>query len=943
MKENGDKEGVVQDEEAPPPMDLTDVDHGLTDDQVAKSLEEHGTNEIPVPETPLYMIFVRQFTGFLPLLIELAAILAIAVEDFVDFGIILGILVINACLGFREEYHAKKALEELSNKIDSEISVRRNGEVNNISAKEIVPGDIILLVGGTIVPADVKWRKGDKMQIDTAALTGEPIPRKYPCDEYGDTILSGTTVVAGECYAQVMLTGTNTEIGQAQADVLKDKSIVVVSVFQEKIFTVVKVLTSASFAMVIAVLLVDGLAYAGFKSDVRESILDALSIMIASIPVALPLVLQVNLALGASFLAKEHNAIVTSIPALQDIASMSMLCSDKTGTLTTANMSIITDRIFASEGFTEAEVILYAFLCSNADKKDDPIDRAIVKAFNESKYKDSADEYEQTEIIGFNPNVKRVVAFVKHGEETYTIAKGLPAKIMDTAAGSKDDHELQWKVQGIDNEEFIKSVEKTDSGLSNAGYKTIAVAVCKGNAREMKNPVWEFAGLMPMLDPPRKDTRATIESLHHANISVKMITGDHVNVGKETARLIGLGTDIRSGEEIRNAHNQDKKRLIWEADGFASVLPSDKREAVLILRNEWGLVTGMTGDGVNDAPALSAAQVGIAVAGATDAAKNAADLILTEHGLSPIYGAVLESRRIFVRIKSYVVYRVAASIILVLTLSIVLFATGCAVDSLLVIILALLNDVSMIPGTTAFSNRLDIDFDLLDLTFVFRAVAYDNAQATARPQLPNARKLVLMSIFYGVLQTIGNLIFIFSLDDSGVEYPISLDECSDQTKGFIWFQLVLVTELMIFSVRAPAFFLRGAPSIWLVISVLLTCLIGAFIAVYASDLEWMNVLWIVIFNLGMLVLSDILKRWMRIAIDDVPGEVIATDDLLDVPPIEKSDVQKHLAKKMRYHVHNESLLPPEDRHHVVRVRQRSDLSDGFISRKHEAMLSGSTR
>jgi len=449
--------------------------------------------------------------------------------------------------------------------------------------------------------------------------------------------------------------------------------------------------------------------------------------MIASIPIALPLVLQVNLALGASYLAKHYHAIVTSTPALQDIASMSMLCSDKTGTLTTANMSIIPDRIFAASDFTEDEVIKYAFLCSNADKKDDPIDRAIVTAFKASPV--SADGFTQTEIIGFNPSVKRVVAFVKEQAtgKTLTIAKGLPAKIIDTAAGMVDDHELQWKVTAANDKAFLDKLESTENDLSTNGYKTIAIAVCDGNARELGDAaVWKFAGLLPMLDPPRHDTAATIESLHHANLSVKMITGDHANVGRETARLIGLGTAIYPGEQMRDAPSETKNSIIHEADGFAAVLPSDKREIVMVLRNHFGYVTGMTGDGVNDAPALSAAQVGIAVDGATDAAKNAADLILTEPGLSPIYGAVLESRRIFSRIKSYVVYRVAASLILVLVLSIVIFVTGCAIDALMVIILALLNDISMIP------------------------VAYDNAQATTKPQLPKARSLVFQSLFYGL-------------------------------------------------------------------------------------------------------------------------------------------------------------------------------------------------
>jgi len=288
-------------------------------------------------------------------------------------------------------------------------------------------------------------------------------------------------------------------------------------------------------------------------------------------------------------------------------------------------MSIITERIFSgtSGTFTKHDVLLYAYLCSNADKKDDPIDRAIVNAFNQSdEAKERAKAYEQTEIIGFNANVKRVVAFVKdQNGNVLTIAKGLPAKILDTTNGGIDDHELQWKVDTINDKAFLRAVSNTDAGLSSAGYKTIGIAICEGNAREMDDPVWKFAGLVPMLDPPRKDTAATIASLHHANISVKMITGDHVRVGKETARLIGLGTNIHAGEEIRNAPSAERKLLIWESDGFAAVLPSDKREVVLTLRNDFGVVCGMTGDGVNDAPALSAAQVGIAVEGATDAAK----------------------------------------------------------------------------------------------------------------------------------------------------------------------------------------------------------------------------------------------------------------------------------------------------------------------------------
>ena len=592
-------------------------------------------------------------------------------------------------------------------------------------------------------------------------------------------------------------------------------------------------------------------------------------------------------------------------------------------------MSIIPERIFAADGFQEDDVILMAFLCSNADKKDDPIDRAIVRAFKESSVQERAKEYKQTEIIGFNPNVKRVVAFIEHQGKTLTVAKGLPAKILDTEAGGIDDHEVQWKVDRLADHAFMDLVSETDSKLSKSGYKTIGIAFCEGDARTETNAVWKFLGLLPMLDPPREDTRATIESLHHANISVKMITGDHVNVGKETARMIGMGTDIRAGEEMRNAGSQDKNQLIWDADGFAAVLPSDKREVVLVMKNEFGLVTGMTGDGVNDAPALSAAQVGIAVDGATDAAKNAADLILTRPGLSPIYGAVLESRRIFARIKAYVVYRVAASIILVLTLSIVIFAAGCAVDGLLIIILALLNDISMIP------------------------VAYDNAKATTKPQMPDSRKLLLVSLYYGIVHSAAGIGFIFILADRAkLKNPLELNAtCPPETRGFIWFHLVLVTELMILSVRAPSFFFLSAPSPVLVFSVLLTCIISALIAVYGSSLSAVNMGYAIAFNAVMLFIVDIGKISFRHLIHDAPGDVIESDELLQ-PKEDISEAQRHMEKKMRYLVHQDALLAPEDRQHHVevrRVKQDSGLAgffnelrpvgitDGFVVRRNREL------
>lgn len=324
---------------------------------------------------------------------------------------------------------------------------------------------------------------------------------------------------------------------------------------------------------------------------------------------------------------------------------------------------------------------------------------------------------------------------------------------------------------------------------------------------------------------------------------------------------------------------------------------------------------------MNDAPALSAAQVGIAVEGATDAAKNAADLILTEPGLSPIYGAVLESRRIFARIKAYVVYRVAASMIMALTLSIIIYVTGCAVDSLLVIILALLNDLSMIP------------------------VAYDKASATTKPQLPNATKLVLQSIFYGLMLTALSLIFIFCFDYArDMKDPIDLNECNEQTRGFVWFHLVLVTEFAIFSVRSPSFFFLSPPALALAGSVFLTCVASALIAVYASALSAVNMGIIIGVNVALLLFVDALKMWFRKLIKDEPGSVIVGDNLIPVD-VKKTETEKHMEKKMRYVVHRASVLSAEDMQHTVEIVERkgwaryfqelrpTNISTGFIHKQ----------
>jgi H+-transporting ATPase len=518
--------------------------------------------------------------------------------------------------------------------MEKKIAVVRDGGAVQLLTRLLVPGDVVLLVGGCEVPADIEWLEGDVLSVDTAALTGEPLPRKYPSEEYGRLILCGSTIRAGEAYGIVRKTGTNTEIGGAQAEIQKDKSHAKVSVFEERVLLVVKVVILTSLVDVLIIFFIQG--FAGklfFRGEVQQVLLTCLSIIIAAVPIALPLVLQVTMALGAAKMATHYHCVVTSLPALQDISSMTVLCSDKTGTLTTAKITIHAESVWANEGFTKDDVVLYAGLASSRDKKEDAIDRSVInhfdKVFGMAKAMAMTAEYTKTRSVGFNPIYKRVLFEYSHPVHgKVTVSKGLPNKVLDTADGGEDEAEDQWTCDRF--AELKPIIKKVDFDFSKAGYKTLGVAVKIGDGP------WKYVGILPMLDPPRHDTKQTIANLNAAGIEVKMITGDHLNIAKETARLVGLGVNIHAGSEIRDgSHSADE--LIHDSNGFAQVLPRDKREVVLVLKDKYKYVVGMTGDGVNDAPALSAAQCGVAVDDATDAAKNAAAIILTSPGLSAIY------------------------------------------------------------------------------------------------------------------------------------------------------------------------------------------------------------------------------------------------------------------------------------------------------------------
>jgi len=844
-----------------PKMDLSfdpKEREGLTTEEVEELYKTHGYNELPVIVVPLWYVFVQQFMGAMPYILEICIVLAAIINDWASMGIILCMLICNGCLGFHEELKAAASLAELTNKMEQKIPVLRDGAAEQMLTRLLVPGDVVLLMGGALVPADIDWLEGDILAVNTAALTGEPLPRKYPSEEHGKLILCGCTIQSGEAYGIVRKTGTQTEIGSASADIMKDKTTAKVSLFEQRILLCVKVIILASIVDVFIIFLQQGLGgpkefqggWNGKTEDgpsIKKLLGTCLSILIASVPIALPLVLQVTMALGAGKMATHFDAVVTSLPALQDISSMTVLCSDKTGTLTTAKITIHAESVWTCGDFSKQDVAFYAGLASNRDKKEDAIDRSVINHFDKvhgAAGVEKCKEYVKARGVGFNPIYKRVLFefnHPKHGK--ITVSKGLPNKVLDTSDGGADDAEDQWKVKGY--KELRDEVKKVDYQFSKAGYKTLGVVIKIGDGD------WMFVGILPMLDPPRHDTAQTIKNLVNAGIEVKMITGDHLNIAKETARLIGMGQNIHPGESTRDG-TQERNDLILKAHGFAQVLPKDKREVVLVLRDVYKFVVGMTGDGVNDAPALSAAQCGVAVDDATDAAKNAAAIILTSPGLSAIYAAVVESRRIFRKLKAYVTYRFAATIQIVVVLTLLIFISNCAIDSLYVVILALFNDLTMLP------------------------IAYDAQQASKMPENPDVNKLLIVATGLGFLGTSFSMLFAYGagyLKGSVFVKNYSIDLCSigsiDQTyriQSAIWLQIFIAAELLIFSARAPSYFwVSIAPSPALFFSVMLGNVIASIMAGQSTRfgaLPAQDICVIWAYDIICLLFIDVLKVWI---------------------------------------------------------------------------------
>ena len=589
---------------------------GLSSQEAQEKLLQYGPNEIPEKKVNPFRKLLGYFWGPIPWMIEIAAILSVVVQHYDDFAIIFLLLIVNAVVGFWQEGKAANAIALLKKRLALKARVLRDGKWQEIPSRELVLGDVVRVRLGDIVPADVKLMKGDYLLADESALTGESLPVEK---HVSDVAYSGAIIKQGEMDAYVVATGLSSFFGKTTKLVAEAKT---VSHFQKAVIRIGNYLIILAAIMVSAVFITELARHANPLTLLQY----ALVLVVAAIPVALPAVLTVTMAIGAIALAKKE-AIVSKLESIEEMAGVDILCSDKTGTITKNELTVAEARAF--EQFTIDDALLFGTLASR-EENHDPIDDAIIaKAKTIHEVNDIVGRYKVVNFKPFDPVSKRTEATIEDPEGfTFKISKGAPQAVL-ALVSNKDEIEAK--------------VDEVVTTFASKGHR--ALGVIKGDGKEGK---WQFVGLLAIYDPPREDSAETIKTAQKMGINVKMVTGDHIAIAKQIAQEVNLGTNIMPASSFVDKQDSEAKGLVENADGFAQVFPEHKYRIVELLQ-ENGHIVGMTGDGVNDAPALKKADAGVAVAGATDAAKAAADVVLTKPGLSVIIDSIKEARKIFAK------------------------------------------------------------------------------------------------------------------------------------------------------------------------------------------------------------------------------------------------------------------------------------------------------
>ncbi len=721
--------------------------HGLKQSDTVERHKIFGYNEIVEKKQNLFVEFISRYWGPMPWLLELAMVLSFLLDRPVEGIIISTLLTINAIIGYVHSRGSQRAVELLKSKLAVKARALRDGEWLIKNAKDVVPGDIILIKLGDIVPADVKIMD-ESLSVDESALTGESLPKEL---HKSDVVYSGSTVKRGETKCVVVNIGSNTYFGRTAelVKIAKPKS------HQEEVM-----MTIVKYMMYLGIIASVIVSLYAITIQVQLIMIAAfvVTFLMGAVPVALPAVLTIVQAAGAIELSK-NNILVTRLDSVEDAASIDILCLDKTGTITENNLSV-TDSV-PFNGSQKEDVIKLAML-SSQEKGMDAIDLAIITHGKHLGLDNAIKPYKQLSFVPFDPSIKRTEAVIEGNGERSKVIKGAAQMVISMSTGM--------------DKETLEKVETTVRNFSLKGYRTLAIAQSTdSNISEFK-----FIGLIALADPPRKCAQSMIEEIKGLGIKPMMLTGDHIAIAKEIAKQVSIGGNIIRLPDIKDLREEEQMKIVNQCDGFAEIYPEDKYKIVKLLQSN-GHTVGMTGDGVNDAPALKQAEMGIAVSNATDVAKASASIVLTALGINVIVDAIKVSRKTYQRMLSWVINKETKVIGFVGVLTIGFFWLHKLVLSLL--------GMSLL----VFAND-----------FITMSLATDNVKHTSNPNTWNVRNITIASLFLGVLLILETILIIFI----GKRY-FNLN--FSQLRTFVLLNLVFSSQFRILIVRERQFFWSSMP------------------------------------------------------------------------------------------------------------------------------------
>ncbi len=776
-------------------------DTGLTHAEVDTQRKQHGYNEVANRKGHPVRQFLGKFWGISAWMLELIMVLSAVLKHYSDLAVVGTLLVINAVLSFMQEHRAAGVVEALRKRLQVSARVLRDSKWQVIPARELVPGDMVRMRAGDIIPADVKLVTGE-MGVDQSALTGES---KEADKAPGDILSSGSIVHRGEGNGVVMLTGSKTSFGRTTELVQEARPKLHIEAVVAKIVRWLFLVVGMLLSVVALLSLIRG-------TPLIEIVPLMLVLLMSAVPVALPVMFTVSMAVGSKELAK-RGVLVTRLSAAEDAATMDVLCVDKTGTITMNQLTV--KGVIALEHATQADVLIAGALASQ-ESNQDPIDLAFLTAAKEHHVFDGLPAFTPISFAAFDAKSRRTEAVISQNGQPLRIMKGAVQTIAEACG-------LQPPA--------IAALDARVSRSAAKGYRTLAVA--HGPERSVQT----LLGLVSLYDPPRPDAKELIAALHGLGVAVKMLTGDALPVAIEIGKGVGL-PNIQRMADLKNASAQSANKtaeLFAGTDGFAEVYPEDKYIVVKHLQ-AGGHVTGMTGDGVNDAPALRQAEVGIAVSTATDVAKGAASVVLTGAGLTNIVALVEQGRTIYQRILTWIINKISRTILKAAFVSIAFVVTGkFVVSAFAMLLLVFMTD------------------------FAKLSLATDNVRPSKSPETWNIGGFITVSVVLGVAMVVETL---FLLWIGWSKFGLATND--NALYSFSFLMLLYFAVFSVVSARERRWFLATLPSRTFMLAIVADALTGTVLTYVGlpglAPLPWWQTLFV--FGGSMtscLLLNDALK------------------------------------------------------------------------------------